>query len=322
MRILKLWSVLCLCGLLTSFIFGEEYIVTPLDREALLLAYGRVESLRSSRVAAEVPGRVLSRFIELGDSVKKDQILFHLEPGGLEFEIQALKWEIRENEISRDHHQKRLKRRTQNPKAYTEEAIDSERYTLDRLIASAGRLEARKKEQARKLSLKKIRAPYDGIVSGVFHQEGEWVGAGHKVCELLSLEGTRLHLEVSRRFFESVETGDTLQVLVAQKEIDGVVEQKVPSVNPGTGNHPLRVRLPLTIKDLSQGQILPVKIPYHEKVLRIPEDYVKQTGKSFHVVVFEKPGLTEVAVDGELEGPFFIPFDKALEGKVLQQIPR
>lgn len=300
----------------------QEFLVTSQVRKARLHAHGKVQALQSSNLSTEIPGRVKARHIQAGDHVKEGEVLIELDHGALESQLQVLEWDSKENQLSQEYHQKRLQRRRSNPKAYTQEEIQTEEFTLDRLKSVAGKIEAKIKELHRKLGTANIKAPFEGIISKHFVELGEWVSPGQPICTLLSLDGTLMELEVSRRFFKKVQNGDRLEIHLPGKSVPGRVIRKIPMVNEHLGTHPLRIQLPMKIGEVSHGEILPVSISYQEEVLRIPAAYTKPVGKTFRVVVFEPGGLKELHVDGQMEGLFFIPFDRALKGKILQKIEK
>ena len=115
---------------------------------------------------------------------------------------------------------------------------------------------------------------------------------------------------------------DSLEVNVQGKKIKGVIRSKIPRANSNLGTFPLRVELSLRIGEISHGEVLPVSIRYDEQVIQIPQAYYTPFGKTFRVVVFSKEGLQEINLDGQLEGPYLIPYDLTLVGQVLQKIQK
>lgn len=302
--------------------YCEEFVVKAQNRQAQIQLYGKIEALHASNLASEIPGKVLTTYFQAGDFVKKDQILAKLDRGSLDSELKIQEWELKETRLSEDYHQQRLERRRSNPKAYTQEEIQTEEFTLGRLKITRGKIQSRIAEIQRNLSLTLIKAPYDGVLSTKFLNIGEWVQRGQILFLILSIDKTMMELEVSRRFFNLVQNGDLLEIDLQGRKVSGIIRSKIPKSNPNLGTLPLRVELPLRIGEVSHGEILPVTIRYDEKIIQIPPPYFAVSGKTFRVMVFGKEGLEEISLDGQLEGSNLIPFDLDLAGQVLQKIEK
>mgnify|MGYP001487430950 CR=1 FL=1 len=204
-------------------------------------AYGKLKPQQMSEVASKVNGQVTSRYVKIGQLITKGQILFQLDPGTLPLEIRQIEFEIEKQQLQLAHHQGRYNRRTRNPDAYTEEGLELEKLQIDKIKLEIKKLSTKKSIHQLRLDYKTIRAPFDGVVTGLFKEIGDWVMLGGSTLTMQSFNVWRLETEVPWDVYSQVQIGDV--VIVRKAGIKHKVEiiAKVPVSNPKTGQFRLEL---------------------------------------------------------------------------------
>ncbi|MGD8211906.1 MAG: efflux RND transporter periplasmic adaptor subunit [Desulfobacterales bacterium] len=147
---------------------------------------GLVAAVDSSGLSFEVSGQVESVKVDIGDRVKKDQLLAALDPEPYQLDADAITAELRK---ARDNVAK-TKAEYERQKRIFEEGAGAERFVeVAEYNYKAGRSEVKiqvaKLDQAkRNLRKTKLLSPYDGTIAWRAVEPNEEVGAGQKILEI------------------------------------------------------------------------------------------------------------------------------------------
>ena len=109
---------------------------------------------------------------------------------------------------------------------------------------------------ARLLEMRKVLAPFDGVVSERLRERGEAVDEFTPVVTLVSLDELYLEVFLPAARLREVKVGSPVRVSVADlsgREFAGVVAEVSPSVNPASGEFKVRVRVPNRQGELVAG---------------------------------------------------------------------
>ena len=208
---------------------------------------GSVESRRISVVASEVEGVVQTLVAREGDRVKEGQPLVELRRTNLELRLEAVRGQLQEAEA-----RQRLARTSlDRSRGLFDEQIISQQQLDDaasEFDAWQGRVAQLRAEAARlqdDLARTTVRAPFYGVVVRELVAEGEWLGSGGAVAELLDYRDLEVTVEVPERSFAGLRIGSSVRVVIAslgQLEVAGVVRAVVPRADARVLTHSISVR--------------------------------------------------------------------------------
>ena len=241
---------------------------------------GRIVAWRSGKVSTQVPGLVRELRVRVGDKVKKGDVLAVFDTSQLlqdvaraEGELAAARAKLK-IAIARESlkekiytRQKKLKRTSAFRSATYEEAA------LNLTIEKAGVLAARAQvviqeaNVARKkldIKLSTVRAPYDGIITRLFTQEGAFViPEDPHIIELVDDNSLEIEVDIPVRYIHFMKPGQTVDFSLDGKTYKARLRTILANVNPHSQTRAVRFK-PLDIRLLKRhavGQNTDVVIP-------------------------------------------------------------
>jgi len=284
------------------------------------VGHGKLKPLKFGQVTSKISGQIVGRSVEIGEIIKKDQLLYELDPGTIPLEIIQVETEIDKQKLQLSHHKRRYDRRTKNPDAYTEEGLELEKLYIDKIKLEIAKLNTQKSMLQLQLSYKKIKAPFDGIITRLSKEVGDWVMLGSSTAEIQSINHWRLETEVPWDIYSQLNVGDSAFISKSTFVQEVELMAKIPVVNSKTNQ--FRLELSFRSRDWqpSQFEILPVTFSVKKSQLQIPLEYVKRELGTFQVKTKGKDGFRWLSVEGTLRDGFFYPHDLNLENHILKII--
>jgi len=239
--------------------------VTAVSKGSEIRLSAVTRSRERNRAAFAVPGRLGERRVNVGDTVKKGQILARLEPDTMLNLLDSARaglsqFDTRVAQASRDLERSRTLARIGAVPSSTQENAGS---AVAALEAGQRAARAQLNEAKRQLAQTTLRAPFDGVVSAVFVEQGEVVGAGTPIVALSSGNRVELEIDVPESLLGGLREGQSVHVdlpFLGLKNIDGRIET-VGQVTAGYGRlFPVIVTLP-EAEELRPGLTAEVVVP-------------------------------------------------------------
>lgn len=202
---------------------------------------GRVEPALEAEVAAAVAGHVLAVKVREGDRVGARDVLVLLDGAEIRAELDAAKARLGgiEMELAQA---KRQYERVKDLEYPTISEPERERYLLAYDTARAQLAAQRAEVQRLQVQLRQhtLRAPFDGAVRARHVDPGDWVSVGSTAVELVSLDQSEVHVDVSAELSGKLEVGQQA-MLVGDTRATAEIVGIVPALDADT--RALRVRL-------------------------------------------------------------------------------
>ena len=233
---------------------------------------GNVISANNARLSTEVEGR-LKWIAEVGDRVQKGNILVKLDDVFLQQEYQE-ELAIIESEKAKftlnDKQVKRFQKLIQQnnvSEAMLDTAISERDISRNAILAA----QARASQINERIQRSSIRAPFDGVVTEVLLEVGEWVKDGTNAVRLIDTEELEIVVRVPQKIYPLISHGQRLTI----KNFTGSFYASVDTIVPvGTTTARLfELRLKPEIK-LLPGTLVRIYIPTSpaRKVVSIHRD--------------------------------------------------
>lgn len=263
-------------------------IETPSAAEGRFLsASGRIEAANSANLSTRIMGYVQEIGVKVGDKVKKGDLLISINNADLQAKRAQVSAGIREAGAAYNNAKKDYERY----KALFEEQSASQKEMDDqtaRFEMAKARLEGAKQvknEVESQFAYSNIRAPFDGIITNKFAEEGSMANPGQP---LLAIEAPG-KFEVISRVPESeisrIQTGIGVDVLInsIDETIPGTVTELSTSARNTGGQYLVKVVLDDTSKEILSGMYATVQFPIEKQeeastTVMIPEQAIVTRG--------------------------------------------
>ena len=260
---------------------------------------GEVRARVESRLGFRVGGKIVRRYVELGQRVKAGEMLAQLDPQDYQLAAQAAKAQVSAALTNRDLAAADFKRykelRDQNFISGAE--LERRDAALKAAQAQLDQAQAQGAAQGNQASYTTMLADVSGVVTAVEAEAGQVVAAGTPVVRIAQDGPRDVVFAVPEDKVAQVRIGSVVEVRAwgAQTAIQGAVREVAASADPVTRTFGVKVSLP--VKDaLALGatvSVLPQSLNRSGvQVIKLPTSALRQDGQSSAVWVLDAASMT------------------------------
>jgi len=313
---------------------------------------GSAAAVNTANLVARVPGFVHEINYQDGAIVKKDTLLFTIEPEPYEVKLKqaqaaeaGAEASLKQAQTEYDRQAKLVTTRTASQATYDQALASRDAANANYLQAQANsRLAALNDEYAH------VKAPFDGVATARQVSVGEFVGGSATptvLATIVQVDPIYVNFDVSEQDVLRVRadmarrglTRDDLRKVPVEVGLQtergyphrGAFDYAAPSVNPSTGTLPARAILENPDRILLPGYFVRVRIPLEQQpnALLVPDAALGADQSGRYVLVVNKDEVVEqrkVTV-GPLEGELRVieeglaADDRVIVAGVLRAIP-
>jgi membrane fusion protein (multidrug efflux system) len=195
---------------------------------------GSLAAPDDSVIAAEVEGKLVGLRFDLGDRVRKGDVLARINPDEFRLRLQQTEAQLR-------HAETNLRRIEELAKA---EAVAPQQ--LDDVRSAAAQARANHDLARKKLADTEVRAPFAGAVARRLVSPGEYVKVGQPLFQIVVLDPLKMIGEVPERYLADVQVGDQVTAAVDAfpgRSFEGKVSRIGPAVNPQSRAFTIEARI-------------------------------------------------------------------------------
>jgi len=185
-------------------------------------------------VRPQVSGRLLSKMVNLGDSVNKGDILAHLYNPEATPRAQEAKQRWEQTQVQKAQQLRDFQRIQALYKAgaATKQEFETARTNLWAAETTQAAAKSGYQRAAQVKEEQLIRAPFKGIVTQITLDEGEVISAGQSLMQLADPSQVEVEVTVSEQIASTLNKGDlvpvTFPLLDPSEEIQGLVQEVSP----------------------------------------------------------------------------------------------
>ncbi|UGQ48513.1 efflux RND transporter periplasmic adaptor subunit [Massilia endophytica] len=219
---------------------------------------GEVRARVESRLGFRVGGKIVSRKVDVGTTVKRGQVLMQLDPQDLKLsQAQALA-SLRAAETNRDFARAELKRyqdlKTQNFVSQT--VLDSKESAYKAAQATVESAQAAYRGQSNQAGYSSLVADIDGVVTSVTAEVGQVVAAGTPVVSVAKTNEKEVVIGVPENQVDKLRKIEDVKVRLwadPQRSVPGKIREVSPIADPATRTYTFKVTIPQTLADAKLG---------------------------------------------------------------------
>ncbi|MGI9294394.1 MAG: efflux RND transporter periplasmic adaptor subunit, partial [Pseudomonadales bacterium] len=252
---------------------------------------GVVEAFRKATVAAEVSGRVVSRLVEPGDKVSKQQKMLVLDDTMTKTAYAEALARVASRKVDLASARSELARGEKlSASAFiSKDDLDSLRFSVQRAKAELKAGRAAADSAARALADATIMAPFDGSAEAVHVQEGDYLTPGMPVVTVADFSRLRIRAGVTASEAAALAAESTATLafdVLGTTTLQGKVHSVGRIADPATGTYPLEIWLDNPLESpLREGMVASVSLsnPSGEQRPAVPVATVFRREGRMHV---------------------------------------
>ena len=185
---------------------------------------GKLLPSEQSKLAFEIPGKINIINVDIGDAVKKGQILAELDSreASAQLDQAKAKYDLSKQVLAR---YKDL--RSQGhisiqdlDNANSEELIAKSQYDFYKV----------------KFGQTKLLAPFDGFIQNRFLDTGSVINGGVPIIEILDSTNVKAHISIPITYTDNLKIDDKYSFKIGNKEVRGYLERLAPMTPGGSDN--------------------------------------------------------------------------------------
>ena len=246
---------------------------------------GELLPFQQSKIAFEITGRISSIYVDIGDRVKKDEVLAKLDDSEVNANL--------EQAVARlDLANQVLNRFEDLRKKGFISIQDFDKAKSEYLVA---------KSQVKFFEVKKsqtiLRAPYDGFIQNRFVDEGTVINGSNPILEILDANKVEAHVSIPENLVNNLEVSNDYVFEIGQEKAKGKFKRLAPMSASGSNSR-------LAIFEFSDffipGSVIDliIKIKKSEQGIWLPINSLSQSEQGlWSVYTVSDDGLNRVEKD-------------------------
>ena len=247
---------------------------------------GSSEPLTTATLYARVNGYLKSRLVDIGDRVEAGQLLAEIDAPDLDAQLNASRAQLEQTRaaegIARVTYDR--EKRLLDQKVVSKQEYDQSEANLHQASANVRTAEANVQNLTVQQGFEKIVAPFTGIVTTRFLDDGALIASGSSTAtpSIFTLSQTdilRVFIYVPQAYAPPVQPGQEGELTVpeyAQKIFKGKVTRTADALDPTARTERVEIQLPSEQGKLLPGMYLSVrfKVEQSEPALLVPANTV------------------------------------------------
>ena len=216
---------------LISIIFSSELLSLEILEVKMMESYkitrefpGKLLPAQQSNLAFEIPGKINVVNVDIGDAVKKGQILAELDNREATAQLKQAKakYDLALQILNR----------------YKDLRSEGHISIQDLDNANSEELIAKSQYEFYKVKLEqtKLRAPFDGYIQNRFLDTGSVINGGIPIIEILDSTIVKAHVSIPVSYSEKLEIGNEYLFTISNKQVKGYLERLAPMTPGGSDN--------------------------------------------------------------------------------------
>lgn len=232
-------------------------VVEMRDVELTYTADAIVEAVRQSTVAAQIAGRVVELRFDVGDFVKKGEVIARIDERAASQAVAATEAQVQQAQAALANARAEYERSKQlvAQKFLSQAALDRAEAELKAAQARVSALVAGVGQAQAERSFATIVAPYSGIVSARHVEVGEMATPGKPLMTGFDPGTLRVSATVPQARVAAIQAGAKARVEVpsSAKWVEATQLTIIPAADPRTHTTQVRLGLPANVRGIYPG---------------------------------------------------------------------
>ena len=217
--------------------------------DAAFTAYaGEIRAREESALAFRVGGNLMRRDVDVGDQVKRGQLLAELDPGDLRLQAQAVQAQVAaaEAELARAAADRARYAKLAQQQLVSRSALDAQNAAYAAAAGQAKAVRAQLDVARNQAGYAQLRAPRDGVIAARQAEAGQVVAAGQTVFTLAGDAGREVAIALPESRIRDFHIGQAVAVELwnaSGKRLPGSIREIAPAADPQARTYAVRIAL-------------------------------------------------------------------------------
>lgn len=250
---------------------------------------GSVEPRYSADLAFRVLGNLTSKTVNVGDLIKRGEVVATIDPVALDLNIQSARANLASAQAQYASAAASEERNAQLLKSQniSQANYDSVRQARDSAAASLQKAQSDYRKAQDQREFAQLKSDFDGVVSAVYAEVGQVVSAGQPILKVAHSDIRDVVVDVPDHMNDLLQHNTKFHVVLqADPQVQGValVREVAPQADTHTRSRRLRLALETTASDFRLGATVRV-IPQSARdvVIVIPESAILERERRYFV---------------------------------------
>lgn len=292
--------ILGLCsGLLACNAYAAEPLaVTKVEYREVEQTYsveGVVEAVRQSTVSAQISGRVKEVNFDVGDTVKKGQVILRIDERETQQALAGSQAQVMQSQAALTQAQSSYERSIQlfEQKYISQSALDKAKADFEMAKAQAAASEAGESQSALAHGYAAVIAPFGGVVASRMVEMGEMVTVGKPL--MVGFDPSQMRVIMNVPQYKLTEIGAhpkvNIELTSLKRWVPAAAVTVQPSADSRTHSTQVRVTIPANVKGVYPGMFVRAHFVVGKaKKLLIPASAVVRRSEVVAVYVVDDKG--------------------------------
>lgn len=273
--------------------------------EAVYVAEGVVEAIKSSAIAAQVSGSIIALPVKVGDVVKSGQLLARIDTRIANQQAVTNQAQVAAAQAQLSAARKEYERKS---RLYAKEYIS--KAAMERAESEFKTAEAQTKAQLAQsglanieTGLRTINAPYAGVVAEVLSEVGTMAMPGQPLLVIYDPVGLRVSVNVPQSQLSNLKNVRGVKALISsasytERELKSTQSTILPTADAVSNMSTVRLNLPLNLKSVKPGMfaraLLPLTGAIDQVKITIPSAAVIKRSELVAVYIVTQQGKPQL----------------------------
>ena len=205
---------------------------------------GTVNFDKKSKVASQSSGIAKKINFEVGQKVKKDEVLVQIDSDILESQIKAAIADVNMYEVQLKNAKKNYDRYSAlvEKKSISQKLFDDSKLEYDVANENLTSSKAKLNELNIQKSKKTIKAPYSGVIVEKNINLDEWLNQGSQVATIVNTQELEIVFNLTIAFIGGLKDGDVYDINISDEIIKAKLYAAIPSGDKLTRTFPVRFK--------------------------------------------------------------------------------
>lgn len=254
---------------------------------------GEVRSRYESAIGFRIAGKITSREVNVGEMVKKGQLIAKLDPNDSRLNAQAASAEVQTAQANLALAQSELARREQlyQKQFISKSALENYETQVKTSQARVAQAQSQAAVSQHQTAYTQLLADRAGVIGMIQAEPGQVVAAGQTVAQIYDLQTLEIQISVPETTIDTLKIGDAAEVSLNEsaRPYRGRIREISPAANRQTHAFDLRIQLLDADPRIKLGMTADVTFsqPNSAEKMIVPATAVTQNGQQAAVWVID-----------------------------------